>query len=689
MAWSMNLRRIVWVVVMVITYTAATPLTPSSSSPPPPPTSPGAPPTASSPTPSASPGTPPPVPPHIIFMVADDLGWNDVSWHNPQVLTPHLESLARGGIILEQSYVQPVCTPTRSALLSGRYPFTIGRQHSVLQPAEPVGLDLQLKLLPQALKDVGYQTHAVGKWHLGFCSWDYTPTMRGFDTFYGYYTGSEHYYTHYRSHVFDSKMNSCNDSDVDYCSDLDDAPGGKEGHNWLDLRNNTTPDSSQDGVYSTYMFASYIEDLLRTRNPEDPMFLYVPFQSVHAPLMVPEKYTEPYVYINDADRRTYLERWTAQIHGANNCLFGDKRANLGEGGTRGVAFIHSPILPNPGTISHQLVHVTDWYKTLVGLAKGEAPEDIDGVDQWSSFVDSAPPPRTHMIYNIDNTTQFKAAVRIGKYKLLVGFPGKGEWTPPPELRLNTVDAPLGQPNESPPSRHPGQGPVLPQVLLPTETEDPKDGQLEKDYDVLSSSDSVRRKGVKSSLEDRALNYHQANSSSKIRKSSHRHLISTKRMDAGPFVFISTVPKSRASNSLSIDIDADIDAADILSLQDNKGKHIESAQSNGRDTKDAREGERDVKRKTISDNVWTQELDVAIQELLLQVTKKNDTEIRLYNVEEDPEERVDLVSVHMEVVEELLQYLLEELPRYVPAHILPEVPEANPDNFDGVWSPGWC
>ncbi|KAK8734629.1 hypothetical protein OTU49_005903 [Cherax quadricarinatus] len=161
------------------------------------------------------------------------------------------------------------------------------------------------------------------------------------------------------------------------------------------------------------------------------------------------------------------------------------------------------------------------------------------------------------------------------------------------------------------------------------------------------------------------------------------------MDAGPFVFISTVPKSRASNSLSIDIDADIDAADILSLQDNKGKHIESAQSNGRDTKDAREGERDVKRKTISDNVWTQELDVAIQELLLQVTKKNDTEIRLYNVEEDPEERVDLVSVHMEVVEELLQYLLEELPRYVPAHILPEVPEANPDNFDGVWSPGWC
>ncbi|TOF73460.1 hypothetical protein CGJ15_27345, partial [Vibrio parahaemolyticus] len=78
--------------------------------------------------------------------------------------------------MLEQSYVLPLCTPTRSALLSGRYPFTIGRQHLVIWPLSPSGLDPDLTILPQTLKSAGYSTHIVGKWHLGFCSWQYTPT---------------------------------------------------------------------------------------------------------------------------------------------------------------------------------------------------------------------------------------------------------------------------------------------------------------------------------------------------------------------------------------------------------------------------------------------------------------------------------------------------------------------------------
>ena len=64
--------------------------------------------------------------PNIILIVADDLGYNDVSWHNPDILTPHMERLARAGVILEQSYVQPICTPTRSALMTGRYPIHTG-----------------------------------------------------------------------------------------------------------------------------------------------------------------------------------------------------------------------------------------------------------------------------------------------------------------------------------------------------------------------------------------------------------------------------------------------------------------------------------------------------------------------------------------------------------------------------------
>ncbi|KAK8730859.1 hypothetical protein OTU49_007659, partial [Cherax quadricarinatus] len=606
-------------------------------------------------------------------------------------------------------YVQPICSPTRSALLSGRYPFTIGRQHSVLSPGEPKGLDLQLKLLPQALKESGYHTHAVGKWHLGFCSWDYTPTLRGFDTFYGYYTGSEDYFTHQRSRDLDSKMDSCNN--VNYCYDLNNSTAGKttgtRKQEWLDLRNNTTPDSSQDGVYSTYMFASYVEELLRSRSAEEPMFLYLPLQSVHAPLQVPDNYTTPYLYITDTNRRTYLGMVSAmdeavgrvvaalkttghydnsviiftsdnggsEKHGGNNWPLRGHKATMWEGGTRGAAFLHSPLLPNPGTISHQLVHVTDWYKTLVGVAGGDTPTQTDGVDQWASFIGSEPPPRTHMVYNIDNTTDFQAGVRKGKYKLLVGPTGKGDWTPPPELRVSSDTAPLLQSvidfssdfhshtarllskqpfTKADLARHPLYDPVLLQTL-PTDVDGLKDGSNE-----LSPSEAGSQTGLKSSSQV----FYVPQS-----KTKKRQLISAK--------------------SGSLDVEGiNISRVDIAKISNIKYKNKHNQRTQGEwSTEDFKGGAAD-KIKTTSDEIWASDLQAAIQ-LLQQLANTNDTKIQLYNVEEDPEERVDLVSVHVDVVEELLQYLLEELQRYVPADIFPEVPEASPDNFDGVWSPGWC
>ncbi len=90
--------------------------------------------------------------PNIILIVADDLGYNDVSWHNPDIQTPHLEKLARAGVILEQSYVQPICTPTRSALMTGRYPIHTGRQHGVLWPQAWVNI---LPRIPSLTKTYG------------------------------------------------------------------------------------------------------------------------------------------------------------------------------------------------------------------------------------------------------------------------------------------------------------------------------------------------------------------------------------------------------------------------------------------------------------------------------------------------------------------------------------------------------
>ena len=127
--------------------------------------------------------------------MADDLGFNNIGYHNPEIFTPHIDELASAGIILEQNYMQSMCTPSRSSLLTGMYPYHIGRQELVLKPTEPTGLMLNRTLLPATLKTLGYDTHLVGKWHLGYCNDAYLPLQRGFDTHFGFWEGAQSYYT--------------------------------------------------------------------------------------------------------------------------------------------------------------------------------------------------------------------------------------------------------------------------------------------------------------------------------------------------------------------------------------------------------------------------------------------------------------------------------------------------------------
>ncbi|KAI8515755.1 hypothetical protein Bbelb_065680 [Branchiostoma belcheri] len=145
---------------------------------------------------SAIPGSKNTTQPHIVFIVADDLGWNDVGWHNPDVKTPVLDQLAHDGVILNQTYVNYVCTPSRTAFMTGYFPYHVGMQHMAMLPAQPSAVPSHFPFLPEKLKELGYATHVVGKWHLGFCNWNYTPTYRGFDSFYGFYNGQDDYYKH-------------------------------------------------------------------------------------------------------------------------------------------------------------------------------------------------------------------------------------------------------------------------------------------------------------------------------------------------------------------------------------------------------------------------------------------------------------------------------------------------------------
>src|SRR5499427_10336518 len=113
--------------------------------------------------------------PHIVYIVADDLGWKDVGFHGSDIKTPHLDSLAQAGARLEQFYVQPMCTPSRAALLTGRYPHRYGLQTGVIPSAGTYGLATDEWLLPQALQEAGYTTAIVGKWHLGHAKRAYWP----------------------------------------------------------------------------------------------------------------------------------------------------------------------------------------------------------------------------------------------------------------------------------------------------------------------------------------------------------------------------------------------------------------------------------------------------------------------------------------------------------------------------------
>ncbi len=189
--------------------------------------------------------------PHIVVIVADDLGRNDVGFMGgKEIKTPNLDRLAATGAQLDAFYVQPVCTPTRASLMTGRYPMRYGLQVGVIRPWATYGLPLDERILPQALQEAGYETAIVGKWHLGNHERAYLPTQRGFDHQYGHYFGALDYYTHIRD--------------------------GK--HDW---HRNDQP--SHDEGYTTHLLAREAVRRIHDRDARKPLFLYVPFNAVHAP----------------------------------------------------------------------------------------------------------------------------------------------------------------------------------------------------------------------------------------------------------------------------------------------------------------------------------------------------------------------------------------------------------------------
>ncbi|RZC40775.1 arylsulfatase B-like, partial [Asbolus verrucosus] len=170
-------------------------------------------------------------------------GWNDVGFHGSnQIPTPNIDALAYNGIILNSHYGQSFGTPSLTALLTGKYPMRLGMQGPSITPAEERALP-EGKIFPEYFKEMGYETHLVGKWHMGHSRWNDTPTFRGFDHFFGYYNG----FTSYYDYVSNWKIN------------------GKD-YSGFDLRRDTNPSWFDAGKYATDLFTEYATDVIQNHD---------------------------------------------------------------------------------------------------------------------------------------------------------------------------------------------------------------------------------------------------------------------------------------------------------------------------------------------------------------------------------------------------------------------------------------
>ena len=309
----------------------------------------------------------PPSKPNIVFLLIDDLGYADCGFNGgKEIRTPNIDKLAASGAVLESHYVQPVCSPTRAALMTGRYATRTG-VYTVVRPHAKWGLPLGERTLADALKEAGYTTAIVGKWHLGEFNPKYQPTSRGFEHQHGLFFGMIDHFTHIRD----------------------------GSHDWY----HDDKQLKEEG-YSTHLITREACRLIESQPKSKPLFLYIPYNAVHAPLQVPEKYLQPYGDLKGG-RRTLAGMLAAVDEGigqivealdkaglrentlivfsadnggpppGTNTPLRDFKGTIYEGGTRGCAFATWPGHLPAGVRNKQPIHVVDWYPTLLRVAGAE------------------------------------------------------------------------------------------------------------------------------------------------------------------------------------------------------------------------------------------------------------------------------------------------------------------------------
>eukprot|EP01083_Nonionella_stella_P144709 452297_1 len=411
--------------------------------------------------------------PNVIYILSDDLGYDDLYFQSHQINTPNIDRFVTQGQFLEWHYAQSVCSPSRAALMTGRYPLHTGI-NDWIHPDQNFGVPLNNTMLPKILYNSGYDTHMVGKWHLGMFKWEYTPTFRGYKSFYGYYSGGEDYYSHMNHNHYDFR----NDMGV-HCG-----------------ANCSVVEVSAYQSYSTPLFSQRAVEVItnHSTNPltkDMPLFLYLAYQSVHSsnngssPGECPPEWIEPYNgRINSTKRKLFagmvscmdegignitqtLQKYgflnddgntiiimssdnggptsTGDGIGSTNYPLRGGKHSIWEGGTRVTAWIWTTpdiiprTMPTIGRNYSQLMHLVDWMPTILEATgvNHSFPSglELDGVSHWkglsngNNYQDPYFHFRNDIYYGLDSGAK-NVGYRYEWYKIFNASGGNpSSWSP--------------------------------------------------------------------------------------------------------------------------------------------------------------------------------------------------------------------------------------------------------------------
>jgi arylsulfatase A-like enzyme len=379
--------------------------------------------------------------PNIIFILSDDMGWNEPGFNggNPK-LTPHIDKLRKSGVSLTQFYVHAVCAPSRAAFLTGRYAFRTWsdwRSEDFGKPSYLAMLDMKLvkngegddtrrihglateeRTVAEVLKEAGYFTSIAGKWHCGEWLPGQLPMGQGFDHQYGHYGWGIDY----------------NNKTIPH-----NAPARFAVYDW-----HRNQDPLFEPGYSTDLIANEAVRVIadhRMKRHEQPLFMYVAFNAVHGPLEEIPRYVEEHgkryaalkclddavgLIVNAVDQSGFGDNTLVIFANDNGGLRdemnapyrGTKNTNY-EGGVRVPCVMRWPNKIKANSTNPALMHVTDLYSTFATLAGGSLKQErsLDGLNMTDSLFGDTASPREEIIFEVSGSVRLPA-IRKGKYKLV-------------------------------------------------------------------------------------------------------------------------------------------------------------------------------------------------------------------------------------------------------------------------------